>query len=89
MRVRVATFADQINMGRGLQTRVLDLSQVKHRQVVEWMDYDPASGDLVVMPTAQCGLYNVDRGVPLTPMHLRPITVIEAPPEKPKDAKAK
>lgn len=90
MRVRVATFTDTLNLGRGLATKVIDLSQSKHKQAVEWMDYDPSTGDLTVMPARGCGLFDPERGRPLTLMHFRPYSVIEAPPEeKPakKDAK--
>jgi hypothetical protein len=89
MRVRVATFTDTLNLGRGLATKVIDLSQPKHRQAVEWMDYDPSTGDLTVYPAAGCGLFDPTRGRPLTPMHMRPYTVIEAAPEPPPEKPAK
>jgi hypothetical protein len=83
MRVRVATFTDVLNLGRGLATKVIDLSQAKHRQAVEWMDYDPSTGDLTVYPAAGCGLFDPARGRGLAPMHMRPYTVIEEAPEEP------
>jgi hypothetical protein len=87
MRVRVATFTDVLNLGRGLATKVIDLSQAKHRQAVDWMDWNPETGWLSVWPAQGCGLFDPARGRPLTMMHFRPESVIEEPtepaPEKP------
>jgi hypothetical protein len=54
--------------GKGFSTKVIDLSQPKHRLVVSSMDLDPKTGVVTILPTAQMGIMN---GHP-RPMYLLP-----------------
>ena len=87
IKVRVANFHAPINFGRGFQTKVIDLSQGKHRQTVSAMDYCAETGELVLALTSACGISGGRPAIYRVPSSNN-AGVIESPPEPKPEPKA-
>lgn len=85
-------FHKHINFGAGNRWAELDLrGQSKMRPMIESIDYDMASGEVVVNTTARCGLTGSKAGrirIPGSNVAMVVEQIVEAPAKAPEAKKA-